>query len=89
LNNNSTTLLDEAVPSIDSRVAVSGGNLLVDAPFSTDDLFQIIACHGVIFDSDAPLMLRAAWPPSSERSTSAVYAQSAIELHLKNYGAAQ
>jgi len=30
------------VPSIDSPVTVSGGNLLADAPFSADDLFQII-----------------------------------------------
>jgi hypothetical protein len=52
LNSNSTTLLDQAVPSIDSPVTVSGGNLLEDAPFSADDLFQIIICHGVIVDSD-------------------------------------
>ena len=52
LNSNSTTLLDQAVPSIDSPVTVSGGNLLDDTPFSTDDLFQIIIRHGVIVDSD-------------------------------------
>ena len=56
LNSNSTTLLGQAVPSIDSPVAVLGGNLLDDAPFLADDLFQIIICNGVIVDSD---LLRA------------------------------
>jgi hypothetical protein len=56
LNSNSTTLLGQAVPSIDSPVAVLGGNLLDDAPFLADDLFQIIICNGGIVDSD---LLRA------------------------------
>jgi hypothetical protein len=56
LNSNSTTLLNQAVPSINSPVAALGGNLLDDAPFLVDDLFQIIICRGVIVDSD---LLRA------------------------------
>jgi hypothetical protein len=40
---------------------VLGGNLLSYAPFSADDLLQIIICYGVIA---GPRMLKAASPPS-------------------------
>jgi hypothetical protein len=52
LNGNATALLDQAVPSIDSPATMSGRNLPDDAPFSADDLFQIVICHSSIVDSD-------------------------------------